>query len=236
MIEEYLSLRNKVHPQDFRFNFTLSLWRNHYTSEDKIAKNVEEIREDGALRGYAVFEELSTEQNKICMIRELCADGEDTFAKLIERVINRCVEEDFDFIVWRQCEEPYDDLLNRKGFLTTKESVIMMKLLNPRDLLLSLSSPTNHGKVMKLNIREFASVTVKVGEKSLSVLEEDEQPQFTISTDARTFIRLMFGKASFWKEFFKRKVRVRILHLWTAKHFFDLIKNKGWYIPSGDWC
>ena len=201
-----------------------------------IAKNVEEIREDGVLKGYAVLEELSTEQNKICMIRELCADGEDTFAKLIERVIKRGVREDFDFIVWRQCEEPYDDSLNRKGFLTIKESVVMMKLLNPRDLLLSLSSPTNHGKIMKLNIREFASVTVNVGEKSISVLEEDEQPQFTISTDARTFIRLMLGKASFWKEFFKRKVRVGISHLWTTKHFFDLIKNEKWYIPSGDWC
>jgi len=197
---------------------------------------VVEAREDGALRGYAILEEVSSEQNRICMIRELCADGEDIFAELVERIIKRSVKENFDFIVWRQCKEPYGNLMDRKGFLTVKESTIMMKLLSPRELLVSLSSPTIHGKIIKLSIQEFAPITVIVGDKTLSVHEGDEQPQSTISTDARTFLRLLFGRTSFWTAFLKRKVKVRVSNLFTAKHFFDLLENIGWYIPSGDWC
>lgn len=236
MFNDFLNLRNKVHHDDFRFNLTLSLWKSHYISERSTEKNhLIELREGETLKGYAILETSLAAQYKALIVRELCANGKDAFGQLIDLIIERGVEENADSIIWRQCREPYNQILDEKGFLTSSESVIMIALLNPRELLLPLYSPIDVGRVMKLNIKEFDALTIKVGKNGFALVEND-QAKFTLSIDMKTFIRLFFGKTSFLVEFLKRKISVNIQDLWTAKHFFDLIKNQNWYIPSGDWC
>ena len=116
-----------------------------------------------------------------------------------------------------------------------RESAIMIVLLNPKELLLSLSQEIEHGKILKLIVRGFEPVFVKVGKEGVQVLENGQQ-EFTIRTDSETFIRLLFGKTSFLKEVLRRKVVTQLRRMPDTIHFFELIKAKEWYIPSGDWC
>lgn len=234
MIDSFLDLRNRVHQDAFRFDLTPALWNAHYISE-KEKTHVLDVRHNGILRGYVIFSTIIVEKYKFYRIHEICADSEDVFVKLIDDVIEKCANEDIDFIMWRQCDEPYGHVLDEKRFLTFKESAIMIALLNPKSLLLSVSKKVVQGKTLRLNVKGFEPVIVRVGKKNICVVENG-QPQFAISTDAKTFIKLFFGRTSFWKAFSKRKITTGLKDLRGAKHFFALIRNEKWYLPSGDWC
>jgi len=111
----------------------------------------------------------------------------------------------------------------------------MVALLNPKDILSALSEETEDGKILMLLIKGFDPVTVKVGTKGIMVAT-NEKPDLTVSTDSKTFIRLLFGKTSLTKEFLRRRIALsNILDWTTASHFFNLIKHDKWYIPMGDW-
>ena len=237
IIEELLLLRNKVHKGDFRFNLGPELWSSHYLSEEEINDDrLVQIRENGGLVGYAVLEYSTYELNKISIIREMCASSSEVFLKIVDKITEKALEQNVDFIVWRKCQEPFDELLNEKGFLTFEESIVMIALLNLRDFLKSLAAKeVDDGKIAKLGIKGFEPLSVKIGRDSLSIAGNDENG-FAISTDGLTFVRLFLGQTSFFKEWLKGKLKVSVFNFNEARRFFSLIENKRWYIPSGDWC
>jgi len=234
MIDELLNLRNKVHKDKFRFDLSRDLWESLYITECESC-NVIKITKDGKLRGYAVYFITNDDQNRVLKVQEICSDGKATLMKLLDSIVESGLEEEADFIHLRRCTEPYGDVFDQKGFLTSMESVVMIVLLNPREILSALSENFKGGEPLTLRIRGFDPVTVKVGKKGIMLLE-DTQSEVNVLTDSMTFLNFLFGKTSFWKELVKRKVTFDILHLPTVYRFFKSISNKKWYIPPGDWC
>ena len=236
MSDELLNLRNGLHEDEFRFHLTPSLWESHYVSEKELnANNVVRVIKNGILRGYAVYSILISDQIKTCRIEEICADGKAILNELIDRIIRKSTAKGVDFIFLRRCEEPYNDLFDERGFLSIIESAIMVVLLDPIELLLSISKKIERGKILKLIVRGFDPIKVKVGEKGVMVVK-DKKYDLTVRTDSRTFLKLFFGKTSLIKEFLRRKIIIdQIFYLPTISRFFNLIKQRRWYIPPGDW-
>lgn len=237
MIDEFLTLRNTVHKDEFRFDLSPDLWKSSYLfGKEPEADTVIVIRKNGLLRGYAVCSIEFDHQIKVCGVLEICADGRDSLVELIDRIIEKGVKEDVDFIFLRRCEEPFDEVFDKKRFLTFLESAIMVALFNPKELLLPLSEEIEHGKTLKLIIEGFDPIIVKVGRNRIMVMH-DAEPDFTVRTDSKTFLRLCFGKESFMRQFLKRNVFIdRLTCLPTILRFFSIIRNKKWYIPTGDRC
>jgi len=220
----------------FRFNLSRDLWAAHYISEKELdASNIIKIVRDGVLRGFAVYSILNYDAIKACGILDLCADGKDVLVELIDKIIEKAVNSGVDFIFLRECEEPYDDAFDAKGFFYFMESVILAVLLNPRELLLALSERIHHGKVLKFVVEGFDPILVKVGKKGIRVIE-GERSDLKVLTDSKTFLRLFFGQTSVLKEFLRGRITIdRIFSLSTLVRFFSIIKQRRWYIPSGDW-
>lgn len=235
MIRE-LSLRNKVYKDCFRFEVSPDLWYSLYVSmKEGKAKNIIRVVRNGVLKGYAVYSIFVRNSFRAFGIMDICVDGKDTLEELINRIIERSRKEGADFIYLRNPVDPYDCVFDTKGFLSFRESIIMVALLDPRQLLSCLSEEINSGSVLRLIIKGFNPISVKVGRNGVAVIE-DAKPNLTVVTDSRTFIRLFFGRTSFLKEFLMGKIKVnRILQLKIVIHFFSVIKQKKWYIPFGDW-
>lgn len=236
-MDKFLDLRNRNHADEFRFDVTPELWKTHYLfgDETESANNVLKIVDNGTLMGYAVYSTGTAKGAKTCRILDICAKEKEVFAKLVNRLVERCIGEDVDFIYFKQAKEKFSDVLRKKGFFTARESVIMVVLLNPVELFSSISEEVKQGKILKLMLTGSSPIALKVGENGVQVVA-DQMPDLTISTDSKTFLQLLFGKTSILKEILKQKVTMSsIFGLPTAKHFFDLIRQEGWYIPSGDW-
>lgn len=237
MIDEFLDLRNKVHRDKFRFDLSRDLWGCHYFSEEEFeADNVVRIFENKKLRGYAIYDLLRNHDVEMCKVLEICADARDTLFKLIERLIERSLMEGVDFIFLRRCEEPYDEVFDEKDFLTFAESVVMVSLLNPKQLLLSFSKKIQCGKILRLVIKGSDPITLRVGKERIMVIDS-RKSELAVYMDGKTFLKLIFGKTSFLKEFLKGKVTIsNMLRLRTVLRFFNIVRNNEWYIPTGDWC
>jgi hypothetical protein len=113
----------------------------------------------------------------------------------------------------------------------------MSVLLDPSELLSSISDSLESGRMLELSIQGFEPIFVEMGAGKIRVVEqEDRKPDVRVNTNSKTFIRLFFGKTSFLKEYLKRKVTVDKIHgASTAAHFFDIIRQERPYIPLGDW-
>ena len=178
---------------------------------------------------------MNFEQVKAYDVRELCARDEIVLAQLIDEITAKGIKDNVDFIFLKRCEEPYNDLFVRKGFSPFLESVIMIALFDPKELLSSLSEPIENGQILELVIKGFAPISIKVGEKRITVIEA-EKSDLIVSTDSKTFLRLFFGRTSFRREFIRRRIRVSsISGLGIANKLFKVIRHDEWYIPMGDW-
>lgn len=235
MIDEIIDLRNIVHKGDFRFVLTPEHWKVSYVPESLEKSNLATVVKDRRLKGYAAYFLVNFEQVRAYDIREICAVDKETLAQLVEQIVDKSVKDNVDFIFLKWFEGAHKDVLAKKGFLSFSEAVIMTALFNPKELLSTLSEEIGKGKVLKLLIKGFDAVTVKVGEKGIMVVQEDIS-DLTVSTDSKTFLRLFFGRTSFLKEFLKRRVTLsNILNWTTANRFFNLIKQDKLHIPMGDW-
>ena len=235
MIDEIIDLRNKVHKGGFRFVLTPEQWKVSYVPESPEKSNLATVIEDRRLKGYAAYYLVNFEQAIAYDIREICAEDTETLAQLVDQIVDKSVKDNVDFIFMKWSEEAHRDVLAEKGFSSFSEAVIMTALFNPEELLSTLSEEIGKGKVLKLLIKGFGPLTVKVGEKGIMVVKE-EKPDLTVSTDSKTFLKLFFGRTSFLKEFLKRRVILSSILNWTTTNrFFNLIKQDKWYIPMGDW-
>lgn len=237
MTNEYLNLRNTVHRDEFRLNLTPTLWKTQYNLDKELdANNVIVIRKNKTLRGYAICSLVTRKQIKEYHVQEICSDGKDTLIELLDQIIERGVKKEVDFITLRRCDERFSNLFDEKGFLTTIQMAIVVRLLNPRELLLSISKKIEGGKILRLVVKGFDPTFAKVRKGEIMVVE-DKKADLTVLTDRNTFLKLLFGKTSFWKEFLKRNVVISgIQHLLIAFNFFKTIKNDKWYIPPRDGC
>jgi len=235
LIDEIIDLRNKIHKDDFRFALTPEHWKVLYVPENVEKSNLATVRNDGKLKGYAAFYLVNFDQVKAYDVREIIAEDENTLNQLLEQITDKGMKDDVDFIFLKRCEEPYNNVFAKKGFSPFVESVIMIALFDPRQLLSSLSEKVENGKVLRLVMKGFDPIDIKVGEKRMMLVKE-EKPDLVVSTDNKTFIRLFFNRTSFLKEFFRRGVTVNsFLGLATASRFFNIAKQAKWYIPMGDW-
>ncbi len=236
MIKDFLDLRNRIQRGKFRLDMMPSVWRSHYAgSEEMNAQNVLTIVKDREMKAYCVYSAIADEGTKVYKILEICADGSEAFNELIDCIVRNGMKDQVDFIFLRESDESHGAALRIKGFMSFVDSVISIVLLDPKKLLSSISEEVHEGKTFRLNIHDFEPVTVKVGKEKIMILES-EKSECSMSTDAKTFLRLFFGKTSFLKEFLKRNVKVSVFDLLITKRFFKLIKTEKWYIPSGDWC
>lgn len=235
-MNEEIGFRNTIHKGSFRFDVSSSLWNTLYEfGDDGKTRNVITVTKDGVLQGYAVYFVFVRGQFKQLSVLDICTDGEKTLAEIVELLKERAHEEDVDLIYIRKAADPSDRVFDQKGFLSSIESIIMVTLLNPHELLRALSEEVDDGKNLKLNLKGFEPVTIQVGKKGITVLA-DGIADLAVSTDSGTFLKLLFCRTSFWEEFLKGKVRVRgIFKLSTARRFFDVIKQERWHIPFGDW-
>lgn len=233
---KFLQLRNEIHEGKFRFDVTQDLWKRHYMPGETAKPNrVLTITENGKLMGYVVYSIAYLGRTEVCRILDICAKEEKDFRELVSQVIGDCLKENVDFIYLRQCNEIYEGLLDEMGFFPLEQSVIMVVLLDPHELLLSLSEEIDSGKILRLTLEGFQPITIRVGKGAIRVLDTGH-PDLAITTDSRTFLKLLFGRTRFWKELLRRKVAIcNLLHLRTAIHFFSLIRVEKWYIPQGDW-
>lgn len=234
---ELILLRNRLHQDAFRFDISPSLWKMHYMSDEKTeAVTILKILQNGTLRGYAIYSQLLfSEGIKAYKILDVCAEEKDLLTKLIDRIIECAVKENADFIYFTESSGKCSEALSEKGFFSFLRTVIMVVLLNPQVLFSSLSEEVNQGKTLKLLIRGFDPILLRVGEKGVMVAPKSK-PDLTVTTDGRTFVNLLFGKTSFLRQLLKGRVSVSSLFdLPTAVHFFSVIEQKKWYIPPGDW-
>ncbi len=214
-----------------------SLWKVHYMANEKAeAANVLKILQDGTLRGYAIYsQQLFSEGIKAYKILEICAEKRDIFSELLDQIIEHAVKENVDFIYITESNGKFSGNFTEKGFFSFLKSVIMIVLLNPQEFFSSLSEEVDHGETLKLLIKGYDPVLLRVGEKGVMVVSKSE-PDLTVTTDSKTFLNLLFGKTSFFRQLLQGKVSISSLsNLPTVVHFFNVIKLKKWYIPPGDW-
>ena len=226
-----------MHKNAFRFDLDNDLWKTHYIlGEKEGAGNVLEIFQNGTLKGYAIYsEELLFDGVKVYRVLEICAESREVFAELINQLVERAVKEEVDFVYAKGIDKKFNDVLTERGFFSFLESVVMVTLLNPFELFSSLSEEVDPGKTLNIVIEGFDPILLRVGEKGIMVVA-NEKPDLTVTTDSKTFVRLFFGKTSFFKQLVKGKIGINPMsRLPTAMHFFGLIKQKSWYIPIGDW-
>jgi hypothetical protein len=236
LTEEFLDLRNRIHKGEFRLDLSSDLWKSHYlTSSEANGGNVLTIIENEKLKAYAVFSIQEAEGARAYKILEICSEGSEALSKLVDLILESAIEHKVDFVFLRESDENHGSTLRRKGFISFVDSTVSLVLLNPKEFLRSVAEDIHEGKIMRLSIKGFSPVDVKVG-KTATMLVSGEKPDFVLSIDARMFLRLLFGKSSFFKEYLERNIKVPIAHWFTAKHFFELVRTKEWYIPSGDWC
>lgn len=235
MIDEIIDLRNKTHKDEFRFVLTPEHWKVLYMPENVEKSNLATVRNDGRLEGYAAFYLVNFDQVRAYDVREIIAQDENTLTQLLEQITDKGMKDNVDFIFLKRCEEPYNNVFAKKGFLPFVESVIMVALFDPKQLLSTLSEKVESGKVLRLLIKDLDPIDIKLGEKGIMLVKE-EKPNLIVSTDSRTFLRLVLGRTSFAREFFKRTVTINgVLGLTVASRFFKLAKQAKWYIPMGDW-
>lgn len=235
MIDEIIGLRNKIHKDDFRFVLTPEHWKVLYAPESVEKSNLATVRNDGRLKGYAAFYLVNFDQVRAYDVREIIAEDESTLTQLLDQIADKGMKDNVDFIFLKRCEEPYNNVFAKKGFSPFVESVIMIALFDPRKLLSTISETVENGKVLRLLIKGFHPIDIKIGEKGIMLVKE-EKPSLVVSTDSKTFIRLFFNRTSFLKEFFRRRVTVNsFLSLTIASRFFNIAKQAKWYIPMGDW-
>jgi len=235
LIDEIIDLRNRIHKDDFRFVLTPEHWKAVYAPENTNKSNLVTTKKDGRLKGYAVFGLVNFEQIRAYEVREICAEDEDTEGQLIDQIVNQSVQDNVDFVFVKRCEEPYESVFTKKGFASFVESAVMITLFDPRQLLLTLSERIEKGKVLAMQIAGFDPIIVKVGQNGIMVMDDGE-PDLTVSTDSKTFLRLFFGRTSFLKEFLRKRISVSsILSLTVVNRFFKAVRHDKWYIPMGDW-
>lgn len=236
MIKEYLMLRNRLHAKNFRFNLPTDLWAAHYLPDPNMeARHIVRVEKDGVLEGYAVYTLLADENIRAYKILEICASSREVLKQLIDHIINRSVRDEIDFVFVRKNEEPLDRMLGEKKFVSFVDCVIMSALLNPRELLMSMSENIDDGEVLELKIKGFDSIYVRTRNGKMKVVDK-EKPNVVVKIDSKTFLELLFGKSSFYKELLKRKVIINsLLRISTVVHFFGAIKQERPYIPQGEW-
>lgn len=232
-----INLRNSIYGRSFRFEVTPSLWKSLYdVSKDGKAPNVVTVKRNGILKGYAVYFVFVRSKLTAMSILDMSAEGEDTLAELINGVIQHGRAKGVDIIYFRKTPGPEDNIFNKKGFMSFVESVIMVTLLNPKELLNAFSQEDVSGTNLHLNIKGFEPVTVKVAKNGIKLVSGEKQ-DLEVFTDSETFLKLFFGKTTLFKQYLKRRVKVsNILKLMTVHQFFKEIKQEKWHIPHGDWA
>jgi hypothetical protein len=236
LIDEVIDLRNRVHEDDFRFVLTPDHWKVLYVPENAEKSNLATVRNsNGKLKGYAAFYRVNFEEIKAYDVREIIAEDENTLNQLLDQIANRGMQDDVDFIFLKRCEEPFSQVFSEKGFFPFIESVIMIALFDPHKLLSALSEKVENGKVLRLIVKGFDHINIKIGEKGIMVAKAGE-PNVIVSTDSKTFIRLFFNRTSFLKEFLRGRVTISgIFGLALVSRFFKVVSQRSWYIPMGDW-
>lgn len=236
MIEDYLTLRNKIHQDSFRFNLPAKLWAAHYLLDPNMeASRVVRVEKNGVLEGYAVYEPMVERNIRAYRLLEICATSKEVQGQLVDQIINRGVEDKIDFVFTRKCEELLDVVFDEKKFVSFVDCVIMCALLDPHELLLSISDNVDDGEVLELNIKGFNPIFVRVGRGKIRVLKQ-EKPDVKVKIDSKTFLKLFFGKTSFLKEFLKGKIIIdSVFRVLTVARFIGAIKQERAYIPLGDW-
>lgn len=235
MIDRIISLRNRVHKDDFRFVLTPKHWDVLYMPETVEKHNLATVVNDGELKGYAAYYLTNIEQARAYDVREICAADEKTFTQLIDQIVDKSKKDQVDFVLLRSGEDPYKEACIKKGFLSFKESVVLVALLDPEELLSNLSEKIENGKILKLVIKDFVPITIKVGQKGIEVVKEG-RPDVIMSTDGKTFLRLFFGRTSLLRMILNGKVSLdNILNWTTAARFFSLVRHSKLHIPMGDW-
>jgi len=235
-LDEEISLRNALHEGAFRFDVTLSLWETLYEfRENEKASSLVTVTENGKLRGYAVYFTYVRGKFKHLSVLDIGADGEAALSELVDRLKEHAQKEDADLIYIRKASEPGDRVFDQKGFFSFIESIIMVALLNPHELLYALSKEIDDGNNLKLVLKGFDPLTVKVGRSGIKIVT-GEKADLTVSTDAPTFLKLLLCRTSFWKELLKRTIKInKMSKLSTARRFFSIAKQEKWHIPFGDW-
>jgi len=231
-----IDLRNQINQGSFRLDVTVELWKALYevTREGKPA-NVITIERNGVLKGYASYLVFPRGQLTALGILDMNADAEDVLAELVDALIERAKAENVDILYFRKAPSSDDHVFDEKGFLSFVETVIVIALQNPRELLNAFSDSNVTGPCLRLTIKGLEPVNVKVGKQGIKVVL-DGNPTLEVFTDDETFLRLFFNQTTILREFLKRKVKVsNVLKLMMAKRFFESIKQKKWYIPFGDW-
>jgi len=236
LIDEIIDFRDRTHKDSFRFVLTPKHWKALYASEDEVnANGMVTVTRNGVLRGYAAYSLVVFGKIRTYEILDICADAKEVANELIEQIVESGLRHKVDMVFTRNCKEAHDDIFAEKGFLSFVDTVVMAVLLSPRELLQALSKKTPNFKVLRLSIKGFEPVTVKVGKEGITVVS-DEKADLSVWTDNKTFMKLFFGKTRFLREFVKGKITIdNVLRLLTAWHFFNLIKQEKWYIPLGDW-
>ena len=174
---------------------------------------------------------------KVYRILELCAAEKEIMEELIDSITVKGEQRGADFIIIRRCGEPFQDLFHKTGFLDLKESVIMVVLLNPKELLIPLSKENVEGKRINLEIHGFEPISLVVGKDKIRLLEYKNGSDLVLSMSDKVFLRLFFGKTSVLKEFLRGSVRIKgKTHINTATRFFRIIRQRNWYFPPGDWA
>lgn len=235
-MNEEIRFRHTIHQDSFRFDVSAGLWSALYEFDhDDKTRHVVTVTIDGVIKGYAVYSVFVRGQFRQLSVLDICTDSEKTLAEIVDLLKKRALDEDVDLIYVRKAPDSIDRVFDQKDFISFIESVIMVTLLNPHEFLRALSREINDGKNLKLCLKGFEPFTIRVGKNGIKVLT-DGMADLVVSTDSDTFLRLVFCRASFWKEFLKGKIRVsRTTELSTARRFLDAIKQERWHIPFGDW-
>jgi hypothetical protein len=225
-----------VHKDSFKFETIQAILETHIgNKEKKDDTTIFKILRGGELKGYVIYAQKRYDVTKAYQILEISAEETSTFTDLINHVIEKGIEEDVDFIYLKENEQKYDNMLKEKGFVFFIESAIMVALLNPHEFFRSISQKTEQGKIVQLNIHGSDPIFLRVGRKVLEVVA-DEEPNIVITLKGKTFLRLLFGRTTFLREYVNGRTSVNsIFNIRLAHGLFDYIRQDRWYIPLGDW-
>lgn len=234
--EDFLRLRNKVHFREARFDLEPIIWESQYLSGPDGGKNeIIQIERQGRLEGFAICGLSKENDVNMYNIYEICAISEAVFEQLLDLVDRSANEKGADIINAVICMEPYDRIFDRKNYANFGEPVAMIALLDPKILLNSLSNEIVKGRTLGLKIKGFDPITIIVGEDKIAVTGYRNKQDVTISMNSDVFLRLFFGRTTFLREVLKGRVSVKgWLYSGTALKFFQIIKQRKWYIPNGD--
>ncbi len=236
MVEDLIKFRNKLKNGQFRFMAPLEEWKANYSSRPGVEEaDIVKIQEEGELKGYAIGCMSHHKGLRMYRILEFCATDNKTTRKLIDSMIRRGEQIGADFVIGKTCQEPFDSVFKETGFASIKENVVMFVLLNLEELLVPLSSDAVQGRVFTLIINGFKPLNIVVGKDKIRILGEKATPDIRVSLEARTFLRLFFGKTTVLKEVLRGNLRIEgKIHFNTIFRFFRIFKQNKWYIPQGD--